>query len=530
MDDQSLYNQRKNSPKKVLLCILDGWGIAAPSAFNAIGLSAPHWAEMLKKHPHTQLQASEGNVGLPDGQIGNSEVGHMTIGLGRIEMQSLPLINKSIKDQALNNAQALVDLIAKLKQSGGVCHIMGMLSGGGVHSHQQHIWALGNILQDAGIKVMLHVFLDGRDTSPKVALESLKLTPDNLTIATVSGRYYAMDRDNRWERTGLAYQAIVNANVPGRARNALEAVESAYGQDITDEFIKPCVIGDYQGMKDGDGLIMANFRADRVKQLLSVLVKPSKDVEAMTGEGSTADFNYRPIKWAKAIGMAEYYDDLTPYAEPIFKSFATKNGLGEVVSNHGLKQLRVSETEKYNHVTYFFNGKKDAPYTGESRILIPSPKVATYDLCPEMSAELVKDAVLKAIRESDNDLIVVNFANPDMVGHTGNLAATQAAIATVDGCLREMEDAVMADSNWSMVITADHGNCEQMQDESGEIHTAHTCNPVPFMLVGLDEGYKVGEYDKNDPYGLADIAPTVLTIMGIDKPTEMTGRSIVTKR
>ncbi|RZI46052.1 2,3-bisphosphoglycerate-independent phosphoglycerate mutase [Candidatus Finniella inopinata] len=501
--------------KGLVLCILDGWGVAEASETNAISLAATYWAQMLLKYPHTTLAASETKVGLPQGQMGNSEVGHMAIGLGRVMMQDLPRINQAIADGTLQTQEPLEDLIADLSQNKGVCHVMGLLSSGGVHSHQDHFFALLEILNQAKIPVKIHAFLDGRDTPPKSSTDSIKaLQPflnDQIQLATLSGRYYAMDRDQRWDRTTKAYQAIAHGQSDHHFKDAFEAIDFFYEQGIMDEFIPPCVIDpSYEGMEDGQGLLMVNFRADRVRQLLTMLVNPTFPDRS----------NF--IKWTAAIGMAEYSDDLTPYLPPIFPRIPLHNSLGEVIARAGKAQLRIAETEKYAHVTFFFNGGREQPFDQEDRILIPSPDAATYDLHPEMSAAVVTENVVKAIQQGKHELVIVNYANPDMVGHTGNLEATKKAIQTIDGCLKQLEKEALI-NNWTVIVTADHGNAEQMTDDKGHIHTAHTCNPVPFLVMDQGEG------TLRSGGALSDIAPTILEILGHPIPVEMTGQSLLVK-
>ncbi len=481
--------------KKVILCILDGWGWAEKSDRNAISqANTPVWDELISHNPYTLLETSGEAVGLPAGQMGNSEVGHINIGAGRVPLQDLPKIDKAIAGGELPKNPRLLAFIDKLKQSGGSCHIAGLLSDGGVHSHQNHIGELARIISEAGVAVHIHEFLDGRDTPPKSALKYLQQFENdfpNAKIATVSGRYYAMDRDKRWERVDKALDAIVDAKGQ-RADTATEAVEQGYTQGTTDEFILPTVIADYKGIQPNDGFLMANFRSDRVRQILSKL----PDIEK--------------------LGMVKYSDDLD--IPVLFPKKTPKNTLGEVVADAGLRQLRIAETEKYAHVTFFFNGGREDEFIGESRILVPSPKVATYDLQPEMSADEVTQKLTAAINSEKFDFIACNYANPDMVGHTGNMPAVIKAIETVDECLGQVI-ATAKDAGYTMLITADHGNAEQMGDENNP-HTAHTINKVPFVFVS-DEATEMSEGK------LSDIAPTILKIMHINQPDEMDGHALL---
>jgi 2,3-bisphosphoglycerate-independent phosphoglycerate mutase len=504
--------------RPVVLCILDGWGDLPNGRSNAIQRArTPNWHRLVAASPHTTIEASEMNVGLPAGQMGNSEVGHMNLGAGRVVMQDLPRIDQSIADGTLTGNPALVSFIKTLAARGGTAHILGLLSPGGVHSHQHHIAALARAIAGAGVKVRVHGFLDGRDTPPKSALGFLAdfaVEAEGLEIATVSGRYYAMDRDNRWDRVERAYRALVAAE-GRRAETPAAAVEASYRAGITDEFIEPCVIGGYAGMEDGDGVLMANFRADRARQLLSALLDP--DFSGFTR--STIP------RFAAALGMAEYSTELSRRMSTIFPADRLDDTLGDVAAKAGLKQLRIAETEKYAHVTFFFNGGREAVFPGEARVLVPSPKVATYDLQPEMSAFEVTDRLVAAIDGGQFDLIVANFANPDMVGHTGIMAAAIKAVETVDACLGQLADAVTRVGG-SLIVTADHGNIEQMIDpETGEPHTAHTTNPVPLVLVNPPRW--VDGLDGSGAGKLADIAPTVLGLLGLQQPAAMTGRSLL---
>jgi 2,3-bisphosphoglycerate-independent phosphoglycerate mutase len=464
--------------------------------------------------PHALIDASELHVGLPEGQMGNSEVGHMNIGAGRVVVQDLPRIDAAIRSGELAQNPALLDFIAKLKASGGRCHLMGLLSPGGVHSHQAHMSTLARRLAKAGIPVLIHAFLDGRDTPPESArgflADFVRETPD-IPIATVGGRYYAMDRDKRWERLALAYAALVAAEGL-EAKNADEAVATAYGRGETDEFVMPTVIGSYDGMRDGDGLLMANFRADRMRQIAGALLDP---------DFAGFERKRRP-RFAAALSMSEYSVELRRFHEVLFPPQDLSDTLGELLSKAGKHQLRIAETEKYAHVTFFFNGGEERPFAGEERILVPSPKVATYDLKPEMSAYEVTDKLVAAIASGHFDFAVVNFANTDMVGHSGKLAPAIAAVEAVDHCLGRLEAAVK-DAGGVMLVTADHGNAEVMCDPmTGGPHTAHTLNRVPLVLANAPACIAAladGE--------LADIAPTLLALLGMPQPPAMTGHSLL---
>jgi 2,3-bisphosphoglycerate-independent phosphoglycerate mutase len=503
--------------RPVMLVILDGWGWRDEAADNAVRQAkTPTFDRLWSTCPHGLLRTSGEDVGLPNGQMGNSEVGHLNIGAGRVVLQDLPRINEAIATGQLQRAPALIDLIQQLRKSGGTCHLMGLISHGGVHSHQDHAVALAKILANAKVPTVVHAFTDGRDTPPQSAadyLDAFKLAlPPSVKIATVIGRYFAMDRDARWERTAKAYNAIVDAEGTCFA-DAQLAVADAYAQRLFDEFIPPAVIGDYRGIKSGDAILCFNFRADRVRQLLSVILDPPEG-SAFARRGS--------IQIAAAVGMTEYSEALNALMQTIFPNQTFPNVLGEVVSAAGRTQLRMAETEKYPHVTYFLNGGHEEPYDGEARILVPSPKVATYDMQPEMSApELTEKAVI-AINSGHFDLIVLNYANPDMVGHTGKLPAAIDAVETVDAALADLAKAVEKQGG-VMLVTADHGNCELMRDpETGEPHTAHTTNPVPVLLMGA--GAKAIEDGR-----LADLAPTLLELMELPQPKEMTGRSLIRK-
>jgi 2,3-bisphosphoglycerate-independent phosphoglycerate mutase len=504
-------------PKPVILCILDGWGHRDEIADNAVDQAVtPNWHMLERDYPQSLVDASELHVGLPTGQMGNSEVGHMNLGAGRVVMQDLPRIDRAIESGELARNPELTGFIAKLKASGGACQLMGLLSPGGVHAHQDHIIAVAKMIDAAGVQVYLHAFLDGRDTPPSSAktyvaevIAALKGT--KVKFGTVGGRYFGMDRDKRWDRVELAYNSFLGQSA-FTAADAAAAVAAAYARGETDEFAKPAVIGDFKGMQDGDGLLMANFRADRARQILTVLLDPAFDGFA----------RQRVVKFGAALGMVEYSSALAKLLPCLFAPEELTNTIGEVVSKAGLKQLRIAETEKYAHVTFFFNGGEERLFPGEERILVPSPKVATYDLQPEMSADEVTDKLVAAIESKSFDFIVVNFANTDMVGHSGILGAAIKAVEAVDRCLGRLYQAVKAKGG-ALVITADHGNAEMMRDAAtGEPHTAHTLNRVPFIVV-TPQGKSLHIADGR----LADVAPTLLKLLQLPQPKEMTGRSLI---
>jgi len=505
--------------KPVLLMILDGWGYRSPKTpDNAIeNGNTPNWHRMYNENPHCLIETSGLAVGLPEGQMGNSEVGHTNLGAGRVVMQDLPKIDLAIKDGSIKENPVLRSMIKSLKQNNKTAHIMGLMSPGGVHSSQQHIEALCKILDNEGIKVAVHAFLDGRDTPPSSAekflqdFESAIADLKNVKIATISGRFYAMDRDKRWDRVELAYNNMVEAT-GARYATAEEAIKSSYANKITDEFVVPCVIGDYQGMQDGDAILMANFRADRAREILYALADSEFSGFARN----------KIIDFSKHIGMTEYAADQQRFMETMYPPEALTHILGEVVAEHGLTQLRIAETEKYAHVTFFFNGGEEKEFNGEERILIASPKVATYDLKPEMSVYEVTEQLVKAIEDKRFDVIICNYANGDMVGHTGVMEAALKAVAAVDDCLGKVETAIK-NVGGVMIITADHGNVEKMVDEkTGEPYTAHTVGSVPAILVNDKSGVCAIKDGK-----LADIAPTMLDLLNINKPIEMTGNSLL---
>jgi 2,3-bisphosphoglycerate-independent phosphoglycerate mutase len=511
-----------------ILCILDGWGIAPSSNNNGISKAyTPTWEHFMQTCPHAKLQASELFVGLPKGQMGNSEVGHMTMGAGRVILQDLPRIDLSLNnqttadgtDEKLISNPKFTNFIKTLKKTGGACHVMGLLSPGGVHSHQSHMEAIVNFLTQTNIPVHVHAILDGRDTPPQSAYGYVKefIGNTNHPLSTIGGRYYAMDRDKRWDRIEKAYQTIVFGD-GSHIEDPLTLLQDQYKQGTGDEFILPHSIADYKGIKDGDGLFMINFRADRVRQILSAFLRPD----------FTAFDRGRPISFGATLGMGEYAADLTPLIPPLFPKETMKTPLGAIVSKAGLKQLRIAETEKYAHVTFFFNGGREEVFPGEDRILIPSLNVATYDLKPEMSADQLTDKVTEIITSQDAShkygLIVINFANTDMVGHTGVQTAIVKAVETIDHCLSRLE-AAAKEGGYALLITADHGNVEQMVDEAtGITHTAHTCNPVPIVLVN---GPKTISNLVDGQ--LSDIAPTVLDLLGLSMPSDMTGTSLLRK-
>ncbi|MEJ0018741.1 MAG: 2,3-bisphosphoglycerate-independent phosphoglycerate mutase [Acetobacteraceae bacterium] len=500
--------------RPVMLAILDGFGWREETADNAVAQARkPNFDRLWQSCPHAFLHTSGLDVGLPEGQMGNSEVGHLNIGAGRVVMQELPRISHAVQDGSIAKAPALQELISRLKASGGTCHLLGLVSPGGVHSHQDHAVALAKILHAAQVPTVLHAFTDGRDTPPRSGADDIArlraALPDDVPIGTVIGRYFAMDRDKRWDRVGKAYAALAEAEGV-RVDDAVQAVKDAYAHDVTDEFVLPAVIGGYRGMQNGDGLLCFNFRADRVREILAALLEPGFDGFPRR----------RVIKFAAAVGMTRYSDELAPYLEEIFPHQALDHILGQVVAEAGRTQLRTAETEKYPHVTFFLNGGQETMFPGEDRIMVPSPKVATYDLQPEMSAPELTDKVVAAIDSRKYDLIVLNFANPDMVGHTGSLPAAIKAIETVDAGLGRIAASV-ASQGGALLVTADHGNSELMRDPvTGGPHTAHTTNPVPVLLMG---GGATALQDGK----LADVAPTLLALMGLPQPQEMTGSSLI---
>lgn len=506
--------------KPIALVILDGWGIGrADDPSNAIAQTAtPNMDKLASDFPSTTLQCSGEAVGLPDGQMGNSEVGHLNIGAGRVVYQELTRITKAIRDKDFFKNAVLLKVIEDAKKSGGALHLMGLLSDGGVHSHITHLYALVELAKLHGLsEVYIHAYLDGRDVPPSSGLGFVDTLEAKLTeiglgkIATVSGRYYAMDRDKRWDRVEKAYAALVYREGL-KAASAHEAVKASYDRNETDEFVQPTVIesAGNVNIKENDGVIFFNFRPDRGREMTRALVDPGFD-------GFERKKGFFPLYFATLT----QYDETLP-VQVAYPPQSIHNTLGEIFCQKGLTQLRIAETEKYAHVTFFFNGGEEQPCGGEDRILIPSPKVATYDLQPEMSALEVTDRLVDVIAENKYDLIILNFANGDMVGHTGFMDAAQKAVATVDSCVGRVVEAMRAVKG-IVCITADHGNADMMVDpKTGEPFTAHTTNPVPFILVSdehkniiLREGI------------LADISPTILSLAGIEQPTDMTGASLI---
>ncbi|OGS75201.1 MAG: phosphoglycerate mutase (2,3-diphosphoglycerate-independent) [Gallionellales bacterium GWA2_55_18] len=504
----------------VLLLILDGFGYREDADFNAVlAARKPNWDKLWRDYPHTLINASEKFVGLPSGQMGNSEVGHLNIGAGRVVYQDLSRVDVAIEDGSFYTNSALSDAVALAKQNNSTLHIMGLLSPGGVHSHENHIFAMLEMAARAGLKkIYLHAFLDGRDTPPKSAARSLQLLQEKCAalgtgqIASITGRFYAMDRDNRWERVQPAYELLTQGHAEFTSANALSGLEQAYARGESDEFVKPTAIvpnnAQTTTMQDGDVVVFMNFRADRAREITRALTD-----EAFSG------FNraYLP-KLASFVSLSSYGEDFhLPCAYP---PTTIHNGFGEYISNLGLKQLRIAETEKYAHVTYFFSGGREQLYPGEDRILVPSPKVATYDLKPEMSAFEVTDKLEAAILSRQYHAIVCNYANGDMVGHTGILEAAIKAVETLDVCVGRVVEA-MRSIGGEILITADHGNAEQMIDHTThQAHTAHTLNPVPLLYIGRKAELTGGG-------ALRDLAPSLLAMMGLPQPAEMTGHSLI---
>ena len=504
--------------KPLALIIMDGFGLRKETEGNAIAAAKhPNLDRLWATCPHTRIGASGMDVGLPDGQMGNSEVGHTNMGAGRIVYQELTRITKSIEEGEYLSNPVLLHAMENAKKPGAALHLMGLLSDGGVHSHIRHLFGLIEMAKKMGVeKVYVHCFMDGRDVPPTSGAEYIEELQKELEktgvgkIATVSGRYYAMDRDNRWERVVKAYDAMVNGE-GAKAPDPAAMMRQSYADGVTDEFIVPAVVTEGAEVKSGDSVIFFNFRPDRARELTRTLVDPDF-------AGFERKKGFFPLTY---ICMTQY-DATMPNVEVAYAPQSLANTFGEYISKNGLTQLRIAETEKYAHVTFFFNGGVEAPYPGEDRALIPSPKVATYDLQPEMSAYLVTDEVVKRIRSGKYDVIILNYANCDMVGHTGVFEAAVKAVEAVDTCLGRTLAAI-EEMGGRAFVTADHGNADMMTDEEGNPFTAHTTNPVPFIAVGFPEGTKLL------PHGgrLADIAPTMLQALGLPQPAEMTGRSML---
>jgi 2,3-bisphosphoglycerate-independent phosphoglycerate mutase len=500
------------TPHPIALIILDGFGYNASPEFNAISeAKTPVWDSLLQECPHTTLSASGLAVGLPEDQMGNSEVGHLTMGAGRVLLSDLMQISTAVENGSFKQNPVLIDALKKAKKPDRTLHILGLLSPGGVHSHEAHIHALISLAKEIGVSnIVMHAFLDGRDTPPKSAKASLALLEQICRIASLSGRYYAMDRDTRWARTKTVYELLTEGTAFATFSSAFDALEAAYSRGETDEFVKPTVIAPCTPIVDDDVVIFMNFRSDRARQLSIALTDPD-----------FSGFKRRVFpKLAAFITLTEYANTIT--ANVAFPPKSLNNTLGEYLQNHHYRQLRIAETEKYAHVTFFFNGGRETPFEGEDRILVPSQKVATYDLAPEMSAFELTEKLVIAMREKKYDVIICNYANADMVGHTGNFEATVRAIEALDACLGTVLTALKA-TGFDAIITADHGNAEMMFDEAThQPHTAHTLARVPFIYIGRPARIN------HEQGTLSDIAPTIISLLGQAKPREMRGNAIIT--
>lgn len=514
-DNETQILSAKPSNKPLILMILDGWGHREDADDNAISQSeTPVWDRLLQLGSHTTIETSGEFVGLPAGQMGNSEVGHMNIGAGRIVFQNFTRISNAITDGSFSSNPALATAVQASHKPSSTLHIMGLLSPGGVHSHDDHFLAMVGMAATQGAnKIRVHAFLDGRDTPPRSAKASIQKMQacldklENAEFGTLCGRYYAMDRDKRWDRVEKAWDVLVNGEAMFTSSNAESALESAYERDESDEFVSPTAIGQYPGIKDGDAVVFINFRADRAREITQAFSQPDFD-----------GFERLAPKLSSFVCMTQYLEGLP--VEVAFPPEKLEGILGERLSEKGLSQLRIAETEKYAHVTFFFNGGEEQSFPGEQRLLVPSPDVATYDLQPEMNVEKLSVELDKAIRSGEFDVIICNVANPDMVGHTGSMKAAIAAVEAVDQCLGVVLKAVQS-VNGEILVTADHGNVEQMTDhQTGQAHTAHTSNPVPLVYLGRQAKIHSGG-------SLRDIAPTMLYLLGMTPPAEMTGRSLL---
>ena len=507
--------------KPITFCILDGWGISKNNFKNAVkNAYTPNFDYLNNHYPSTQILASGEDVGLPKGQVGNSEVGHMNIGCGRVLKQNLLRIDESINSGSLKKHDLINNFVNDVSLGNGTTHILGLVSSGGVHSKDNHILELANILVRKNIKVIIHAFTDGRDVLPNSALSSLvkfnSKLPKGASIGSVMGRFFSMDRDNRWDRTLIAWKTLVLGEANYYSTNIKGLIQDAYNRGETDEFISPTIIKKneenyFKGIKNGDGLIIANFRSDRVRQIIN----------SLTDKNFNNFVRSKTIDYSSLLGMVPYSYEIDKLMPSLFPKNNINNSLGEILSNSGLKQLRIAETEKYPHVTFFFNGGDEKVFNGEERILISSPKVDTYDLTPKMSASEITDEIIKSINNKNFDIIIANFANPDMVGHSGNYESTRLAVEYVDECVGKIFKAIN-EKNGILILTSDHGNSETMWDEDQKSkHTAHTNNLVPFILVNGGDDIKLNKGK------LSDIAPTIIELLNIDKPKEIEGNSLI---
>ena len=507
--------------KPITLCILDGWGISKNNFKNAVkNAYTPNFDYLNNNYPSTQILASGKDVGLPKGQVGNSEVGHINIGCGRVLKQNLLRIDEAIKSDSLKKHDLINNFVNDVSLGNGTTHILGLVSNGGVHSKDNHILELANILVRKKIKVIIHAFTDGRDVLPNSALSSLvkfnSKLPKGASIGTVMGRFFPMDRDNRWDRTRIAWKTLVLGKANYYSTNIKGLIQDAYNRGETDEFISPTIIkkneeNHFKGINNGDGLIIANFRSDRVRQIIN----------SLTNKSFNNFVRSKTIDYSSLLGMVPYSYEIDKLMPSLFSKNNIKNSLGEILSNSGLKQLRIAETEKYPHVTFFFNGGDEKVFNGEERILISSPKVDTYDLTPKMSASEITDEIIESINNKNFDIIIANFANPDMVGHSGNYESTLQAVEYVDECVGKIFKAIN-EKNGILILTSDHGNSETMWDEDQKSkHTAHTNNLVPFILVNGGDDIKLNKGK------LSDIAPTIIELLNIDKPKEIEGNSLI---